>query len=171
MYCVRSMYATKIRLRENLTSEIFYRRKFPDLRYILNFSSGKYFTALLNFASFADKFSWSIASSRSIWAAEGSEGVCNSGAIEIQIHVRNWAWQYVYVYGLGHSNRRTISKYGEFSAWISISMAPGRTRQLHAPSPLICSSICYELEISQGGGISPPFYYLQNPQNVSASKF
>jgi hypothetical protein len=91
---------------------------------------------------FADKFSWSIASSGSIWATEGGEGACNSGAIGIQIHVRNWAWQYVYVYGLGHSNRRTISKYGKFSAWIYISMAPGRTRQLHAPSPLICS--CFQ---------------------------
>jgi hypothetical protein len=34
MYYVRFMYATKIRLRENLTGEIFYRRKFPDLRYV-----------------------------------------------------------------------------------------------------------------------------------------
>jgi hypothetical protein len=43
---------------------------------------------------------------RSIWAAEGGEGACNSGAIEIQIQTRKWAWQYVYVYGHGHSNRR-----------------------------------------------------------------
>ncbi len=28
------MYVTKIRLHEILTSEIFYRRKYPDLRYI-----------------------------------------------------------------------------------------------------------------------------------------
>jgi hypothetical protein len=27
-------YAAKIRLRENLTSEIFYRRNFPNLRYV-----------------------------------------------------------------------------------------------------------------------------------------
>ena len=34
MYYVRFVYATKIRLREILTSEIFYRQKYPDLQYI-----------------------------------------------------------------------------------------------------------------------------------------
>ncbi len=34
-------YETKIRLRENLTSEIFYRRKYPDLRYAAKAVTGK----------------------------------------------------------------------------------------------------------------------------------
>ena len=35
----RLSLATKFRLREKITSEIFYRRKYPDLRYAV-FSSG-----------------------------------------------------------------------------------------------------------------------------------
>jgi hypothetical protein len=46
---------------------------------------------------------------------------------------------------MGISNRRTVSKYGKFSAWICISMAPGHTRELHPPSAphmLLLSHTC-----------------------------